>query len=206
MTNQFRPENSALVLIDHQIGTLQLVKTLNPADVERLVVALAKTAKALNMPVILTTSVETGFQQPMIKSLAEALPEDYPARIRRQGIVNAWNDPDFKAAVEKTARRQLIMAAVTTDICLVYPAISAVADGYEVQAVLDASGSPTELSEDMARRRMEAAGVILTATNTLIAELAQDWSTPEGKQLAAIMSAYVSPSVHMLAASEGAPI
>jgi nicotinamidase-related amidase len=59
MNNQFRPENSALVLIDHQIGTLQLVKTLNPADVERLVVALAKTAKALKLPVILTTSVET---------------------------------------------------------------------------------------------------------------------------------------------------
>jgi nicotinamidase-related amidase len=142
----------------------------------------------------------------MIKSLAEALPKAYAARIRRRGIVNAWNDPDFKAAVEKTGRRQLIMAAVTTDICLVFPAISAVADGYEVQAVLDASGSPTELSEDMARRRMEAAGVILTATNTLIAELAQDWSTPEGKQVAAIMSASVSPSVHMLAPSEGAPI
>ncbi|HEY8034325.1 MAG TPA: isochorismatase family protein [Methylobacter sp.] len=87
-------------------------------------------------------------------------------------MVNAWNDANFKKAVEATGRRNLIMAGVTTDVCLVYPAISACRDGYQVQAVMDASGSPYELSEDMSRRRMEREGVVLTATNTLMAELA----------------------------------
>ena len=85
------------------------------------------------------------------------------------------------------------MAGVTTDVCLVFPAISTCLEGYKVQAVLDASGSPFDLSEDMARRRMERAGVILTATNTLIAELAQDWSRPEGWQLVQVLVQEVLP-------------
>jgi hypothetical protein len=78
------------------------------------------------------------------------------------------------------------MAGVTTDVCLVYPAISARREGFQVQAVMDASGSPYEISEDMSLRRMEWEGVVLTATNTLMAELAQDWSRPEGGQLLGI--------------------
>jgi nicotinamidase-related amidase len=81
------------------------------------------------------------------------------------------------------------MAAVTTDICLVFPAISAVEEGFEVQAVMDASGSPFDISEDVARRRMERAGVWLTATNTMIAELVQDWSTPAGQELVQLLFA-----------------
>lgn len=206
MPSQFQPETAALLLIDHQVGVMQMIKTLDVSDVKRLTVALAKAAKALKMPIILTTSVETAFQQPIFKELAEALPEEYAARIKRKGIVNAWTDPDFRAAVEKTGRKQLIMGAVTTDICLVYPAISAVEAGYEVQAVIDISGSPTPIGEEMARRRMEVAGVQLTATSTLIAELAQDWSTPEGQQLGKIMAASVNPPVRQLAPSEAAPV
>lgn len=85
------------------------------------------------------------------------------------------------------------MAGVTTDVCLIYPAISAVRDGYNVQAVLDASGSPYELSEYTSRNRMERAGVVLTATNTMIAELVQDWSTPEGEKLKEILFREVLP-------------
>jgi nicotinamidase-related amidase len=109
--------------------------------------------------------------------------------------VNAWDDKNFVAAVKKTGRKNLIMAGVTTDVCLVYPAISAVHDGYNVQAVLDASGSPFEVSEDASRRRMEREGVVLTATNTLMAELAQDWSRPEGGQLLAILFNEVLPKI-----------
>jgi nicotinamidase-related amidase len=94
---------------------------------------------------------------------------------------------NFKATVEATGRKQLIMAGVTTDVCLVYPSISAVQAGYEVQAVMDASGSPYDISEEMSRRRMENEGVVLTATNTLMAELAQDWSKPEGSQLLQVL-------------------
>jgi nicotinamidase-related amidase len=115
--------------------------------------------------------------------------------VRREGVVNAWADPAFKAAVEATGRGNLIMAGVTTDVCLVFPAIDAVAEGYQVQAVMDASGSPYVLSEDMSRQRMAAAGVTLTATNTIIAELAQDWSTPEGQQLIQLLFTDVIPPI-----------
>jgi nicotinamidase-related amidase len=195
MTTPFRPEDSALLLIDHQIGTMQLIHTMPVEDAKRFTLALAKAARILGMPVVLTASQEDRIQGPLLPELAEILPEAFVARVRREGVVNAWADPAFKAAVEATGRRNLIMAGVTTDVCLVFPAIDAVAEGYRVQAVMDASGSPYVLSEDMARQRMAAAGVTLTATNTIIAELAQDWSTPEGQQLIQLLFTDVIPPI-----------
>lgn len=199
MPAPFRAETAALVLIDHQVGTMQLIKTLDVEAVKRNTLALAKAAKILSMPVVLTSSQENRIQQPLMRELAELLPEAYAARVKREGIVNAWDDPNFKAAVEKTGRRQLIMGGVTTDVCLIYPTISAVAAGYEVQAVLDISGSPFALSEETARKRMELAGVQFTATNTVIAELAQDWASPHGSQLIQLLFTDVLPAVHPVA-------
>ena len=109
--------------------------------------------------------------------------------VKRIGVVNAWADPKFAAAVKATGRKQLIMGGVTTDICLVFPAMSAAHEGYEVQAVMDASGSSYEIQEEMARRRMENAGVVLTTTNTMVAELVQNWSSPEGSELVKLLVA-----------------
>jgi nicotinamidase-related amidase len=183
MSGQFTPDNSALVLIDHQIGTLQFVYTMSPDESLRNAVMLAKAAKAYGMPVVLTTSQEDHIQGPTAPALQQALPEAYNNRVKRAGIVNAWADPNFSAAVRATGRKKLIMAAVTTDICLIFPAISAVQEGFDVLAVLDASGSSYEVQESLARERMERAGVALTTTNTAIAELVQDWSTPQGSEL-----------------------
>jgi len=191
----FLPDTAALILIDHQVGTMQLIKTLDAPTVKRFAPALAKAAKILEMPVVLTSSQEDPVQGPLFRVLAELLPDAYAARVQRAGIVNAWTDPNFRAAMEATGRRQLIMGGVTTDVCLIYPTISAVEDGYEVQAVLDVSGSPFELSEETARKRMELAGVQFTATNTIIAELAQDWSTPHGRQLIQLLFTDVLPAV-----------
>ena len=187
MTTQFTPEQSVLILIDHQDGTMKLIKNIPVDDVRRFTLALANMANILKMPVVLTSSQEDKLQGPLMSDLAEVLPNAYESRVRRAGIVNAWTDPNFKRAVEATGRKQIIMAGVTTDVCLVYPSISMVDEGYQVQAVMDASGSPFELSEDLAQRRMEKAGVVLTATNSVIAELAQDWSTPAGSQLIELM-------------------
>ena len=195
MIGTFTSTDSALLLIDHQIGTMKLIKNIPLDVVKRNTLALAKTAKILGVPVVLTSSQEQNVQGPLLPELERVLPEAFAARIRRAGIVNAWNDPNFKKAVEATGRRNLIMAGVTTDVCLVYPATSACREGYQVQAVMDASGSPYELSEDMARRRMEREGVVLTATNTLMAELAQDWSRPEGGQLLGILFQEVLPPI-----------
>ena len=195
MIGTFTSTDSALLLIDHQIGTMKLIKNIPLDVVKRNTLALAKTAKILRVPVVLTSSQEQNVQGPLLPELEKILPEAFAARVRRAGIVNAWNDPNFKKAVEATGRRNLIMAGVTTDVCLVYPAISACREGYQVQAVMDASGSPYELSEDMSRRRMEREGVVLTATNTLMAELAQDWSRPEGSQLLGILFKEVLPKI-----------
>jgi nicotinamidase-related amidase len=191
MSGQFTPDNCALVLIDHQVGTLQFVHTMSPETSLQNAIMLAKAAKAYGMPVVLTTSQEDHPQGPTAPALQEALPEAYKNRVKRTGIVNAWADPNFSAAVRATGRKKLIMAAVTTDICLIFPAISAVQEGFKVLAVLDASGSSFDVQEELARRRMATAGVMLTTTNTAIAELVQDWSTPQGSQLIQLLMASV---------------
>lgn len=195
MSNIFTSENTALLLIDHQIGTMKLINNISLEVVKRNTLALAKTAKIWNIPVILTSSQEEHIQGALIPELSSILPEAFETRIKRAGIVNAWNDTNFKSAVEATGRKNLIMAGVTTDVCLVFPAISACEEGYQVQAVIDASGSPFEISEDMSRRRMENQGVILTATNTIMAELAQDWSRPQGGELQQVMFQDVLPAI-----------
>jgi nicotinamidase-related amidase len=181
------PEKSALVLIDHQVGTMQLIRSISPERVKRHTLALARAARDLHLPVVMTSSEEGHFQGPLMQELADILPTAFATRIQRTGIVNAWNDPAFAAAIRATGRTHLIMAGVTTDVYLIFPAISAVRAGFHVQAVMDASGSPFELSEYLACDRMKAAGVVLTATNTLFAELAQDWSSPAGLALIDIL-------------------
>ena len=191
----FTPADSALLLIDHQTGTMQLIKNIPVEVAKRNTLALAKTAKILNIPVVLTSSQEQNLQDPLLPELEQILPDPFAARVKRAGIVNAWNDPNFVAAVKKTGRKNLIMAGVTTDVCLVFPTISAVREGFNVQAVMDASGSPFDISKEMSHRRMENEGVVLTATNTVMAELAQDWSRPEGGQLLGILFGELLPKI-----------
>jgi nicotinamidase-related amidase len=187
MSNQFTPENSALVLVDYQVGTLQLIRNSSSDQSLRNAVMLAKAAKAYGMPIVLTTSQEDHIQGSLAPALQHVAAEAYKSRVQRVGIVNAWADPNFSAAVAATGRKKLIMGGVTTDICLIFPSISAVQAGFDVQAVMDASGSSYEIQEEMSRRRMERAGVVLTTTNTIIAELVQDWSSPQGSELVMLL-------------------
>ena len=196
MTNQyFTAENSALLLIDHQVGTMQLIKNIDKELAAKQSIALAKMAKILGMPVVITSSQEENAQGPILPEIAEILPEAYEARVKRPGVVNAWAYKEFHDAVVATGRKKLIMAGVTTDVCLIFPAIDAATEGFSVQAVMDASGSPSDLSEEFSRQRMHDAGVVLTATNTLMAEIAQDWSTPTGQQLIGLLFTDVFPAL-----------
>ncbi|MBC8040415.1 MAG: isochorismatase family protein [Opitutaceae bacterium] len=194
-TELITPENSALLLIDHQVGTMQLIKNIPLDHVKRATLALAQAARVLNLPVILTSSQEDHVQGPLLPELQEILPEAFARRIKRAGIVNAWADANFRHAVEATGRKHLIMAGVTTDVCLIYPSISAAQEGFQVQAVMDASGSPFDLSEELSRQRMHDAGVVLTTANTLIAELAQSWATPSGQKLIGILFGGLLPPI-----------
>lgn len=100
-------------------------------------------------------------------TIARPMPEAYGARIKRPGVVNAWAYPEFRDAVLATGRKNLIMAGVTTDVCLIFPAIDAALEGFNVQAVMDASGSPSDLSEEFSRQRMHDTGVVLTANTAM---------------------------------------
>lgn len=119
--------------------------------------------------------MEEHAQGPLQEELESILPTEFAARIKRLGIVNAMDDENFAAAVKATGRKKLIIAGVTNDVCTVYPARSLVCDGFEVQVVADAGGSPSKMADDIALRRMERGGVTLTSTNQLMAELAGSW-------------------------------
>jgi nicotinamidase-related amidase len=189
MRGQFTPENAALVLVDYQVGTLQLIRSSSSDVSLRNAVMLASAAKRLNIPIIMTSSQEDHIQGPIAPALQKVAPDAYKARVKRVGIVNAWADPNFSGAIEATGRKNLIMGGVTTDICLVFPSISAVQLGYSVQAVLDASGSSWQVQETITRQRMQSAGVVLTTTNTAIAELVQDWASPAGSEIIKLLVA-----------------
>jgi nicotinamidase-related amidase len=183
MTPHFKPDTAALLLIDFQVGTLQLARTTPGDEALRNAVILAKAAKVLGMPIVITSSQEDRVQGPTDERFKRIVPEAYEKRIKRSGVIDAWHDLNVRRAVEATGRRQLIMAAITTDICLIFPSISAVEAGYEVQAVMDASSSPYQINEDISRRRMERAGVVMTVTTTMTAELVGNWGTPEAQQI-----------------------
>ncbi|NTZ61398.1 isochorismatase family protein [Agrobacterium tumefaciens] len=184
---KFTAANSAILLIDHQVGTMGWAKSLPFEELKRNALMLAKTAKILNIPAVLTSSMEEYAQGPLLSELETILPEEFAARIKRQGIVNAMDDENFAAAVKATGRKKLIIAGVTNDVCTVYPALSLVREGYEVQVVADGGASPTRLADDIALRRMDKGGVTLTSTNQVIAELAGSWGTPEGGQLVQVL-------------------
>lgn len=185
-------ENAALLLIDHQVGTMGWAKSLPFEELKRNALMLAKTAKILKIPVVLTSSMEEYAQGPLLSELESILPDEFAVRIKRLGIVNAMEDENFSAAVKATGRRKFIIAGVTNDVCTVYPTLSLVSEGYEVQVVADAGASPTKFADDMALRRMEKNGATLTSTNQVIAELTGNWSTPEGT---AIVQEVVMPAL-----------
>ncbi|UZU01588.1 isochorismatase family protein [Burkholderia ambifaria] len=175
--------SAALLLIDHQVGTMGWVTSTSFDEMKRNAIILAKAAKILSIPTVLTSSMEEAAQGPLLSELEAILPDEFAARIKRAGIVNAMDDEAFAAAVKATGRTKFILAGVTNDVCTVYPALTLVGQGHEVQVVADAGGSPSKIADDIALRRMERAGVTLTSTHQLIAELAGSWSTPEGGQL-----------------------
>ncbi|MFA0161602.1 isochorismatase family protein [Vibrio splendidus] len=186
-TTTFTPENSVMLLIDHQVGTMGWVGSANLEEIRNNTVALARAAHVSKMPLILTSSMEDQAQGPLFDELINAVPEAYENRILRGGVVDSMKDENFAAAVKATGRKNIIIAGITTDVCVVYPAITAIAEGYNVQVVVDGSGSPTTLADETALRRMEKHGVTLTSTNQLIAELAQDWSTDHGSKLIQVL-------------------
>lgn len=187
----FTPEDSAVLLIDHQQGTMSWIRSQPLEQAQANALALARGAKALGMPLVLTSSLEDQAQGPLLADLAEIAPEEFAGRIKRTGVVNALDDPAYVKAVTATGRRNLIIAGVTNDVCTVYPTLTALQQGYRVQVVADAGGSMSGLADETALRRMDKAGAVITSTNMILTELARDWSTPAGQALQPVVGALI---------------
>jgi len=187
-TKVFTPENSAILLIDHQTGTMGWTHSHDINLVKQNAIKLAKIAQALKLPVVLTTSMEENVQGPLIPELEQILPEAYAARVKRPGIVNAMHHDGFNNAVKALGRKKLFVAGVTTEICVTFPVLQMLDEGYEVQVAADSSASYTRYGDDLALERMRQAGAIITTVDQIISELAIDWTSPNGQALVGILN------------------
>jgi nicotinamidase-related amidase len=190
----FAPDDTAILLIDHQLGTMSWIGSADQEEVRANALALARAAVALDMPLILTTSLEDHAQGPLLPELAEIAPKQFEERIQRTGVVDAMDDPAFAAAVKATGRPNLIIAGVTNDVCTVYPTLTALQQGYRVQVIADAGGSMTKPADDIALRRMDKAGAEIASTNMILTQLARSWSSPAGQKLLPIVGALIPTS------------
>lgn len=184
---RFNADNAAMLLIDHQEGTIGWMHSASKEEVKRNTLALAKAAKAVGMPVVLTSSMEDQAQGPLFPELAEILPDEFSARVKRTGIVDAFDDPNFAEAVRATGRKKLIMAGLLTEVCVVYPALNAADEGYEVQVIADASGSATKVGDEIALDRMRQAGVAIASTVQIMSEMVSNWAEGAGLQLMPVL-------------------
>ncbi|NII28474.1 hydrolase [Pseudoflavitalea sp. X16] len=179
-----RPEDSILVLIDHQPYQFTNLHSHEPTMIVNNVVALAKSAKVFNVPTILTTVLEErgGY---IIKGLQDVFPEQKPIN---RTFINTWEDPNVTDIVKKSGRKQLVLAALYTEICLAMPAIQALAEGYDVFIVTDASGGVTAEAHDMAVRRMVQAGAVPITWMAVMAEWQRDWARDTAAGVAGVVA------------------
>ena len=168
---------------------MSLMRTLPLETVKANSIALVKAAQILGIPQVWTSSTEDENQDWWLPELAELDPDAYESRIKRTGIVDAWNQPEFVEAIKATGRRTLLMAGTANDGCLQYTALNAHRADYQVQAVIDAGASAFQASEQAALLRMAHEGVILTSASVLVGELAYDWQTPAGSELRKVLAA-----------------
>ncbi|WP_447777687.1 isochorismate family cysteine hydrolase YcaC [Variovorax boronicumulans] len=163
----------AVLLVDHQTGLLSLVRDIDPDKFKNNVLALADIASYFKLPTVLTTSFESGPNGPLVPELKAQFP-DAPY-IPRPGQINAWDNEDFVKAVKATGKKQLLIAGVVTEVCVAFPALSALAEGFDVFVVTDASGTFNDVTRQAAWDRMSAAGAQLMSWFGVACELHRDW-------------------------------
>ena len=171
--NRLNKDDAIVLLVDHQTGLISLVQDFSPNEFKNNVLALADLAKFFELPTILTTSFEQGPNGPLVPELKEMFP-DAPY-IARPGQINAWDNEDFVKAIKATGRKQIIIAGVVTDVCVAFPTLSALAEGFEVFVVTDASGTFNTTVQQAAWARMSAAGGQLMNWFSVACELHRDW-------------------------------
>src|ERR1700740_934641 len=190
MTHQIRPydpltsENTALVLIDHQVGLMTGVRDYSTGELKHNVVALAKAPKALKLPIVVATTARDSMWGPTFPELVEALPG---IEIIDRSSVNAYDDARVAHAIEATKRKKLIFAGISPEVCPAFPAITAVGKGLDAYVAVDASGTFNETKRQVGVLRMLQAGVILSDYATLMVEILKDNARPEAGEVYAAM-------------------
>lgn len=168
------PKNSALVVIDYQPSQIQAVRSMDRDLLLKNVVSIAKMAKLFRLPIVHSTvNVKTGRGQPTLAPLAEVLADNPPID---RTTTNAWEDPEFLGAVRATGRRKLIFCALWTEICMAFPALDAMREGYQVYPVVDAIGGTSVEAHRAGLERVVQAGAQPVSWVSLAVELQRDWA------------------------------
>ncbi|PSN70022.1 Isochorismatase hydrolase [Corynespora cassiicola Philippines] len=196
--------NSMLLILDLQVGLYQLARDFDATLYRDNMMAHAELGKLFDIPVVMTTSAQTGPNGPLPKEMLDMYP-DAPL-IKRNGEVNAWDNEEFRAAVEATGKKQIIVAGIVTDVCTAFLALSLRAEGYSVFANIEGSGTTTELIRNTANSRMERAGVQLVSLFSIVCDLMRDWrNTPGAAEVLPYLDRYM-PVYGMLARGHAAAI
>jgi nicotinamidase-related amidase len=196
LESMLTPDNCVLVLIDHQPFQVAAVRNIDVALMINNVVSLAKNAKAFNVPTLLTSVLQDrgGF---ILKPLTDVFPEQTPID---RTFINTWEDKRCVDWVKKTGRKKIVFAALWTEVCLAFPVIHALGDGYDVYFVTDASGGTTVEAHEMGIARMIQAGAVPLTTVVFGAELQRDWAREEtAGKIAEIMLEHGGSSASSLA-------
>lgn len=167
------PQNSVLILIDHQPQMAFATKSIDIVELRNNVTGLAKTAKVFGVPTILTTVAEKSFSGPLFPEVQAVFPDIKPID---RTTMNTWEDPRIPEAVKKTGRKKLVIAALWTEVCGIGPTLSAIDEGYEVYFVTDASGGVSHEAHDMAVQRMIQAGATPVTWLQVLLEYQRDWA------------------------------
>lgn len=183
------PDDAVLLMVDHQSGLLQVVRDISIAELRTNVASVSKAASLAGVPVVATASVPAGTNGPLIPEVFANAP--HTTYVSRQGQINAWDVDDFRAAVEATGRKTLLIAGIMTSICVVEPALAALAEGYTVYAIIDASGAYSEASQRISIARLTQAGVVVVDTEAVISELQQTWAREDYAEWGALHSAVI---------------
>jgi nicotinamidase-related amidase len=190
------PKDAVLLLIDHQSGLFQLVKDIELPVLCSNVIALTKAARLAKVPTITTASVPDGPNGPLIPEIHQHNPE--AVYVPRTGQINAWDNPAWVEAIEKTERKTLLIAGTLTSVCMAFPALCAVEAGYKVFCVIDASGNWSKMATDLTLARVAQAGAMPIDTFAVLTELQGTWNRPDAMDFAAVFAEHVIPGYRAL--------
>ena len=190
------PNDAVMLLIDHQSGLFQLVRDIDLPVLRSNVTALAKVARLAKIPTFTTASVPDGPNGPLIPEIHQSNPD--AVYIPRTGQINAWDNPAWVKAIEKTGRKTLLIAGTLTSVCMAFPTLSALAAGYKVFTIIDASGNWSQMATDITLARVAQAGAMPIDTYAVLAELMSTWNRPDAMEFAAVMVDHLVPPYRAL--------